>query len=96
MIKSKRNGGYLFVLPAVIFMVIFIGYPLIYNIILSFQNVDLAALTSGNKSFVGFDNYKQLFSMEVFGISVKNTIVYTLGSVVFQVALSSFLLYSSV
>lgn len=89
--KSKRGGGYLFVLPAVIFMVIFIGYPLIYNIILSFQNVDLAALTSGDKSFVGFDNYKQLFSMEVFGISIKNTIVYTLGSVVFQVALGFFL-----
>ncbi|MFS0820256.1 carbohydrate ABC transporter permease [Bacillus sp. 1P02SD] len=91
MIKSKRNGGYLFVLPAVIFMMIFIGYPLIYNIILSFQNVDLAALTSGNKSFVGFDNYKQLFRMEVFGVSVKNTIIYTIGSVVFQVALGFFL-----
>ncbi|MEH7248114.1 sugar ABC transporter permease [Neobacillus niacini] len=91
MMKSKRGGGYLFVLPAVLFMVIFIGYPLIYNIILSFQNVDLAILSSGNKSFVGFDNYKQLFSMEVFGISVKNTIVYTLGSVIFQVAIGFFL-----
>ncbi|MEI3599246.1 MULTISPECIES: carbohydrate ABC transporter permease [unclassified Oceanobacillus] len=82
-----RWGGYMFVFPAVIFMLILIGYPLIYNIILSFQNVDLSVLNSGESKFVGLDNYRQLLDMEVFGISVVNTIVYTLGSVVFQIVI---------
>lgn len=84
----KRFGSwneYLFVLPAVIFMILLIGYPLIYNIVLSFQNVDLSMLNSGEAKFIGFDNYKQLLDTEVFGISAVNTIVYTIGSVVFQV-----------
>lgn len=83
----NRWGGYLFVLPAIVFMLLLIGYPLIYNVILSFQNVDLSTLTSGERSFVGFDNYRRLLDMEVFGISIVNTIVYTLGSVVFQVVI---------
>ena len=33
---GRRMEGYFFVLPAVIFMLLLIGYPLLYNIILSF------------------------------------------------------------
>ncbi|SDK46983.1 carbohydrate ABC transporter permease [Sediminibacillus albus] len=83
----NRWGEYLFIYPAVIFMLLLIGYPLIYNIILSFQDVDLSSLASGDKHFVGFDNYKALAQEDGFGISVWNTIVYTLGSVIFQVVI---------
>src|SRR5699024_2827850 len=85
--KSFKNqwSVYVFVIPAVLFMLLLIGYPLIYNIILSFQNVDLSTLTSGESRFVGFENYKQLLETDVFGISVVNTLVYTVGSVVFQI-----------
>ena len=33
------NVGMLFVLPAFIYMISFVGYPIIYNFILSLQNV---------------------------------------------------------
>ncbi|WP_153465437.1 carbohydrate ABC transporter permease [Sediminibacillus terrae] len=85
--KKGRWGEYLFIYPAVIFMLLLIGYPLIYNIILSFQDVDLNSLATGEKHFVWFDNYKALANQDGFGISVWNTIVYTLGSVVFQVVI---------
>ena len=49
---GRRMEGYYFVLPAVIFMLLLIGYPLLYNIILSFQNVDLSNLSSPGKAFV--------------------------------------------
>ncbi|UOQ49393.1 sugar ABC transporter permease [Gracilibacillus caseinilyticus] len=77
--------GYLFVLPAVLFMLLLIGYPLIYNIVLSFQNVDLSNLATSDKQFVGFDNYKKVAGEEAFGISIGNTLIYTVGSVIFQV-----------
>lgn len=79
--------GYLFVLPAVIYMLVLIGYPLIYNLILSFQNVNLAVFNAGGAEFVGWQNYASLFQQDVFWISLKNTMVYTVGSVVFQFVL---------
>ncbi|SFQ40856.1 carbohydrate ABC transporter permease [Salibacterium halotolerans] len=81
---ASRWEGYLFVFPAVIFMLALIGYPLIYNLVLSFQDMDLQALNLGESSFLGLENYKVLFSDTVFWISVKNTLLYTVGSVVFQ------------
>ncbi|WP_181346857.1 carbohydrate ABC transporter permease [Thalassobacillus sp. CUG 92003] len=85
--------GYVFVLPAVIFMLILIGYPLIYNIVLSFQNVDLSNVATQDKQFVGWENYKTIAEESVFGISVVNTLVYTVASVMFQVVIG-FLLAS--
>ncbi|SFM23189.1 carbohydrate ABC transporter permease [Salibacterium qingdaonense] len=79
-----RWNGYLFLFPAVIYMLALIGYPLLYNLILSFQNVDLQGLNTGESSLIGFDNYMNLFQDSVFWISVKNTLLYTVGSVVFQ------------
>ncbi|WP_042352427.1 carbohydrate ABC transporter permease [Bacillus massiliigorillae] len=86
--NKKRFGkfeGYGFVLPAVLFMLLLVGYPLIYNIFLSFLDVDISNLASGEKSFIGIDNYKTLAETEGFSISVVNTFIYTIGSVFFQV-----------
>lgn len=84
-LKNTRHWvGYWFVLPAVIYMVAVIGYPLVYNIILSFKNVEISNLATGESIFVGFHNYMQLFQQDVFWISVKNTALYTVGSVFFQ------------
>lgn len=46
----KRNAGFLFVLPALLYMLVFVGYPVIKNIILSFQNVTVANLVRGGRS----------------------------------------------
>ncbi|MDQ0297988.1 multiple sugar transport system permease protein [Salibacterium salarium] len=81
---ASKWEGYMFVIPAVIYMLALIGYPLIYNIILSFQDIDLQALNTGDGSFLGFSNYIDLIHDSVFWISVKNTLLYTVGSVVFQ------------
>ncbi|MCK0470102.1 carbohydrate ABC transporter permease [Halalkalibacter sp. APA_J-10(15)] len=89
--KMKSLEGYLFVFPAVLFMLILIGYPLLYNMILSFQNIDLSNLSNGDRSFVGFDNYRSLADNEAFGISVSNTLIYTFGSVFVQVFVGFFL-----
>lgn len=91
---SKLKGrwqAYFFVLPAVIFMLLLIGYPLVYNVILSFQNVDLSNLASDDKSFVGWQNYKTIIEEDVFSISVINTLVYTVASVVFQLTIGFFM-----
>ena len=35
--RKEQMLGYLFIVPAVVYMLIFIGYPIIYNWIVSFQ-----------------------------------------------------------
>ncbi|WP_195536904.1 carbohydrate ABC transporter permease [Bacillus paralicheniformis] len=89
MIKTiiRKWEGCFYLFPAVLFMLALIGYPLIYNIILSFQNVSLANIASKDISFIGIDNYQRLAQDKVFWASLKNTLLYTAGSVVFQFAI---------
>lgn len=87
--KMKRmfkyeNIGLLFVLPAFIYMIIFVGYPIISNIILSFQDVTMFNLVNGTKHFVLFDNYKTLFHDSVFWTALNNTLIFTIACLVFQ------------
>lgn len=80
----EKIQGYLFVLPAIIFMLLIIGYPIVYNIIIGFQNVDVMTIKSGTKEFVGFDNYIDAFKTGILGLAMKNTFIYTAGSLIFQ------------
>ncbi|MCA1293473.1 sugar ABC transporter permease [Paenibacillus sp. alder61] len=76
-------NNYLFVLPALVFMVIFIGFPLIYNLLLSFQNVNVYNL-SGEHDFVGFSNYIKSLKDPVFYTALQNSAVFTVVSIFFQ------------
>ncbi len=78
------NAGVLFVLPAFIYMLVFVGYPIIRNIILSFQDVSAGNLVRGVKNFIFFDNYLELFQDSVFRTSLFNTLRYTVLCLVFQ------------
>lgn len=81
---SNENIGYYFVLPALIFMLAFIGYPIINNIILSFQDVNVMTLSSKVKPFVGLQNYTALFKGKILTTTIINTFVFTVGSIIFQ------------
>lgn len=89
-IKKKfryDNVGIFFVLPAFLYMLVFVGYPIIRNIILSFQDVNAGNLVRGVKNFVMFDNYVELFGDKVFMTSLFNTLRYTVLCLVFQFAI---------
>lgn len=72
------NIGILFVLPAFIYMLIFVGYPIVRNIVLSLQDVTVRTLTADSKPFVGFKNYMKIFQDPVFTKSMLNTLIFTL------------------
>jgi multiple sugar transport system permease protein len=66
-------------------MIIFVGYPIIYNFILSFQNITVRNLRSGVKEFIGFENYIQLFQQDdVLTKSLWNTLEFTVACILFQ------------
>ncbi len=79
------NVGILFVLPAFIYMMVFVGYPIVYNFILSFQDVTVRTLRSNVKEFVAFDNYINLFKQDnILTTSTWNTLYFTVICIVFQ------------
>ena len=84
MAAKKRREAYIFILPGFIYLVAICGYPLIYNLILSFINVSVKNLATGASVFVGLDNYKQLFADPTFQLVFKNTIEFTLACLVVQ------------
>lgn len=78
------NVGILFVLPAFLYMLIFVGYPIIRNIVLSFQDVNAGNLVRGTKNFIMFENYLELFRDDVLRTSLVNTLKYTILCLIFQ------------
>lgn len=79
------NVGILFVLPAFIYMIVFVGYPIVYNFVLSFQDVTVRTLRSNVKDFVAFDNYIQLFKQDnVLTTALWNTLYFTVICIIFQ------------
>lgn len=80
----RRNVGVWFVVPALIYMIVLVGYPIVNNIILSFQDVNLRTLLSPDKPFAALNNYIQIFKDAVFRTALWNTFVFTVGSLVVQ------------
>jgi len=78
------NIGYLFVLPAVLYMVALVGYPIVSNFILSFQDVTVTTLNARLKPFVGLRNYRMLLADGVLQTSLVNTLLFTCCCIVFQ------------
>jgi len=84
--RTFRSGnvGYLFVLPAALYMALLVGYPIVSNILLSLQDVTTTTLSKASKPFVGLRNYADLLAGGVLQTSVVNTFVFTLGCLVLQ------------
>lgn len=89
-VKKRKSGAFLgiaFALSAVIYMLVFIGYPMIQNIILSLKNVDVYTFSKPDQQqFVGLQNYMELFGSQnsILSKSVINTLIFTVGSIFFQ------------
>ena len=76
--------GYFFVAPTIIGLIILNIYPIIDNIVLSFQK----SLGFGRYSFVGLENYRKLFQDVDVWIGLKNTIVFSAISVPMGILIS--------
>lgn len=87
MAGKKKLEGYTFILPGFIYILIVLGYPLIYNVVLAFRNVNVKTFKAGTDIFVGLKNFQELFSNPTFLMVFKNTFVFTIGCLVVQFTL---------
>lgn len=93
--KRRTFALYLFLAPALLFILAFVAYPIFFNFWLSLHEVGLSNLV-GNRPFVGFGNYAGLIRSPVFHQTLLNSVIFTVGSIAPQFvvgfALAMFLL----
>lgn len=86
-LSSVRDGkGFdigLVLLPLA-FLLILSGLPLVYNVVMSFQEVDMFSLGSFARPFVGFRNYIELFSQTETRSILLNTALFVSASIAGQ------------
>ncbi len=80
-----------FVAPAVLLYAMVVPYPLLKSIQYSFYRWNII----GTAQFVGFQNYVRIFTSDyVFTTALKNTALFTIGSIVLQIPLAFILAVS--
>lgn len=84
--KKQALHFYLFILPWIIGFLLFSLYPILSSLYFSFTDYDITS----PPVFVGFKNYISAFHDDVFWISIKCTLYYTLLSVPIGLILSLF------
>lgn len=72
--RRQSLTGVLFVLPATLFVFVFMLYPLVHSGFLSFTEYNF--VYDERPNFVGIDNYTNAFQDPQFLTSLKNTLVY--------------------
>jgi len=80
-VKKKELTNYLFILPIFTLFFIFIVYPIIYNIAISFYDWNGISI---DKVFVGLDNYKTVLADPILYKILKNFIIFALSTIIIQ------------
>ncbi|CAH0117911.1 MULTISPECIES: carbohydrate ABC transporter permease [unclassified Paenibacillus] len=84
--ESRREGMYfyLFIMPWLIGFAVFAMYPILASLYYSFTDYDIIS----KPTFIGLDNFKELFRDELFYKSIAVTLKYTFISVPLSLILS--------
>lgn len=85
-VQREKLIAYAFVLPALIFLLGFVLYPIIYNFTMSFQTVNIKTLNT-DKPFAAFKNYQTIFQMPLFYKALWNTLYFSVVCILFQFAI---------
>ncbi|WP_406092715.1 carbohydrate ABC transporter permease [Streptomyces sp. NBC_01013] len=83
--RKERTGGsapYLLLVPALLVTAVLLGYPLVKNGMLSFQNLNPRQLILHLTEWNGIDNYKEVLGSSDFWRVVERSVLFTAANVV--------------
>jgi multiple sugar transport system permease protein len=83
---DSRLGDYLLVLPAAIFILATVLYPIVYTVNLSLYDVDIKNFLAGNAPFIGLENYRQTLADAAFQRAFVVSLTYTAASLLLTFA----------
>ncbi|WP_443055403.1 carbohydrate ABC transporter permease [Streptomyces sp. NBC_00704] len=78
---------WMFVAPAGVYLTLFFGYPVVKNVVMSFQQYSTTTFYTGAAPFVGLRNYAEVLSSDLFSEALLTTALFTVGSLAGQFAL---------
>ncbi len=81
--KDDKKVIFFFLFPALLMMTIFLFYP----IVRSFYKTFYIAVQNINPRFVGLHNYRKLLTDPAVWIATKNTFIFMIAAVIFQVGI---------
>lgn len=82
--KGRRITRLLFVVPVAIYLVFIFAYPMGFSFWLSFRSFGLKSLITGVSEFVGLDNIVSVLGDPDFALAARNTLFFTITSMVTQ------------
>jgi multiple sugar transport system permease protein len=92
--RDRRKGDFLpavfFLSPTLIIFSAFILFPVLFSFYLSFQQWNMF---SGDSTFTGLDNYIRMFNSGEFWSVLKNTAIYTFGTIPLNMGFSLLVAY---
>ena len=82
--RKEQLTKVMFIVPAAILVALLFGYPIVKNLLMSFQEYTLATFFTGEAPWVGFENYAFIFGEALFTKAFVNTLVFTAASILGQ------------
>ena len=82
--RRQRMAGWLFLTPAIAYLLFAFVLPIVYNVMLSFEQTSPATIAKLTAPFAGLANYRFILSDPTSRASIVHTFEFTVGSLVGQ------------
>ena len=88
MIYKRKSPLLIFLIPAFLFLLFFLYYPFVQNIINTFLKIGGLGRRAEGLNEPWYENYARLFTDPYMRVAFKNTLILTVCTVVFQVGIA--------
>lgn len=82
--RKQQIAGWLFLTPAIAYVLFAFALPIVYNVILSFQETSPATIAHFSAPFAGLSNYRFILNDPTSREAIVRTLEFTVISLVFQ------------
>jgi len=82
--RREEAFRWAFLAPAIAFLLLYFGYPIVKNLMMSVQDYTTRTFYTGEAPFVGLANYAAVVKSSVFSTALINTVLFTVGSITGQ------------
>ena len=82
--RKEQLAGWLFLAPAIAYLLFAFALPIVYNVTLSFEQTSPATIASLTAPFAGLGNYHHILNDPTSRKAIANTFWFTVGSLAGQ------------
>lgn len=88
MIYKKKTPLFIFLIPAFLFLIVFLYYPFLQNIINTFLDIGGLGRAAEGVNTPWYANYQRLFTDPYMRVALENTLLLIVCTIVFQVGIA--------